>query len=115
MERMTTVSVVITSLPTRQCAVSDPGRREQTIAFYHVGDLIFFSWVADAHLGGTTALFFAVENETALHLAANAAQCGRRQNTFGSTRGSHVNVDSGIGRIGGMNDPGDITVGDEAH
>ena len=35
---------------------------------------------------------------TTLHLATDAAQCGRRQHTFGRTTGAHVNVDS-TGRL----------------
>src|SRR5580700_10760857 len=55
-------------------AVGDAGRREQAIAAHHVLDQVFLARVLDAHLGGALAFLFGVDDQPALHLAADAAQ-----------------------------------------
>src|SRR3984957_6281909 len=48
--------------------------REQAVALRHVLDAIDEARIGDADLAGAFALFLAVENQSALHLAADAAQ-----------------------------------------
>src|SRR5216117_3462932 len=59
-------------------AVGYAGRREQAITLHHVLDLVELARIIDAHLGGALAPLLGVEDETALHLAADAAQRRRR-------------------------------------
>ena len=77
-ERITTVSVSITSLPNctpRSMRPSvTPVAPEQAFAFDHVFDLVFTPWIFDAHFGGSLALLFGVEHQPRLHLSADAAQ-----------------------------------------
>src|ERR1700710_1040434 len=62
--------------------------REQAVAPRHVLDPVDELRVRHAHLVGALALLFAVEDQPALHLAADAAQCGRRQHALRrATRG----------------------------
>src|SRR5579862_6310797 len=97
----------------QHAAVGHAGRREQTIAAHHVLDLIFLARVLDAHLGGALALLVGIDDEAALHLAADAAQRRRREHAFGRAADAEINVDAGFARLGGMDDPGHVAVGDQ--
>ena len=68
-----------------------------------------------AHLVGAFALLLAVEDQPALHLAADAAQRGRRQHAFGRAAGADIHVDAGIVGIGAMDHARHVAVGDQAH
>src|SRR5207302_7312448 len=95
--------------------VGHAGRREQTVAANHVLDLEAFARIGDAHLGRALAPLVGVEHEPALHLAADAAQRRRRQYALGRAADPHIDVDSGRVRLGGIDDSGDVAVGDETH
>src|SRR5260221_12810195 len=84
-----------------QRPVGDAGRGEQTIALHQVADLILLARVLDAHFPGPLALFFGVEHEPTLHLAADAAQRRGGQHSFGRSANAYINVDAGVGGIGG--------------
>ncbi len=71
--------------------------------------------IRDAHLVGALALLLGVENQPALHLAADAAQRRRRQHALGRAAGADIHVDAGIVGIGAMDHAGDVAVGDQAH
>src|ERR1700686_1862485 len=53
----------------------DPGCGEQAVALCHILDAVNHARIGDAHLAGTLALLLGIENEPALHLAADAAKC----------------------------------------
>ena len=61
------------------------------------------------------ALLVGVEHQPALHLPADAAQRRRRQHAFRRAADAEIDVDAGARRIGGVNDAGDVAVGDELH
>ena len=98
-ERITTVSVSMTSLPKRtpaqHRAVGDAGRGEQAVAAHHVLHLVVLARIGDAHLGGALALLLGVEHQPALHLAADAAQRRRRQHAFRRAADAEIDVDAG--------------------
>jgi hypothetical protein len=47
-------------------------------------------------LAGALALFRRVEDQAALHLAADAAQRARRQHAFGRAADAEIDVDAGL-------------------
>ncbi len=79
--------------------------------FLHV---VFALRVLHAHAGGALDLLFRVEDETALHLAADAAQSARRQHAFGRAADAEIEIDPGLFRLRGEDDAGDIAVGNDA-
>src|ERR1700712_1831468 len=54
----------------------DAGSREQAVAARHVLDAVNELRIRDAHLVGALTLLFAVQDQPALHLAADAAHRG---------------------------------------
>src|ERR1700719_4665914 len=80
-ERITTVSVSMMPWPNLTPRSMRPS--VTPVAAHHVLDQIFLARILDAHLGGALALLVGVDDQPALHLAADAAQRRRRQHTFG--------------------------------
>src|SRR4249920_3530881 len=58
--------------PRQQRTGSDPGCGEQAVAPHHVLDAVNHAWIGNTHLAGAVALLVGVEDQPALHLAANA-------------------------------------------
>ncbi len=56
-----------------------------------------------------------VEDQPALHLAADAAQRRRRQHALRRAADAEIDVDAGIAGIGGVDHAGDVAVGDQLH
>ena len=50
-----------------------------------------------------------------LHLAADAAQRRRRQYALGRAADAEIDVDAGLVGLGGVDDAGDVAVGDQAY
>src|ERR1019366_2813296 len=50
----------------------NPGRGEQAVALRHVLDAVDEAWIGDAHLAGALTSLLGIENQPALHLAADA-------------------------------------------
>ncbi len=87
--------------------------RKNDIATHHISDCVDMIGVFDAHFG--RALFFlaAVENKAALHLASDTSERGSSQDSFGSAANAHIDVDARTGRLGRVDDTGNVAVGDE--
>src|SRR5271170_5353446 len=96
-------------------AVGYAGRREQAIAAHHVLDLVFLARVLDAHFRRALAPLLGVEHETALHLAADAAQSRGRQHAFGRAADAEIDIDAGLIRLRGVDYAGHVAVADQAH
>src|SRR6202042_1899772 len=96
-------------------AVGDAGRSEQTVAAHHILDLISPARILDAHLGDPLTFFIGIDREAALHLAADAAQCGRCQNPLRRAAAAEENIDAGLFRLSGVDGGGYVAVGDQAH
>ncbi len=118
-ERITTVSVSITSLrnltPDSSEPVVTPVAANRQSPLHHVLDAVDQLRIGDAHLVRALALLLAVEDQPALHLAADAAQRRRRQHALGRAAGADIHVDSGIIRVGAMNDARHVAIGDQPH
>src|SRR5262249_29409191 len=99
----------------QQRAGGDAGRREQAVAARHVLDAIDHARIVDAHLVGTLALFLAVEDQAALHLPADATQRHRRQHALRRAADADIHVHARLVGRRGVNDAGDVAIGDEAH
>ena len=56
----------------------------------------FLFGIGDAHLQGALALVLGVEDQPALHLAADAAQRRRGQHAFRRAAGAEIDVDAGL-------------------
>ena len=96
-------------------AVGDAGGREQHVAlrhFFHPVDLV---GIGNAHLGSTGDLLGRIELQPALHLAADAAQCGCGQNALGRATDTQIEVDACFVRIGRMNYAGNVAIADQAN
>src|SRR5690606_34792848 len=92
-------------------AVGHAGGAEHHVARGQFLQLVLAVQVGDAGLGGAALLVIVAEDETPLHLPADAAQGGGGQNALGRAAGADVKVDAG-GRIGGVDDPRHVAVGD---
>ena len=100
-------------------AVEQPARRharggEDDVARGHFLKLVLLVEVLDAHFRGAGLLLFLLGDETALHLAADAAQRRGRQHAFGRTALTDIDVDAGIG-IRRRDHAGHVAIGDELH
>src|SRR5262249_39370529 len=71
--------------------------------------------VADAHGRGARLLLLLQGVQTALHLAADAAQGRRRQHALGRAADAEIDVDPGFLGIGRPDHAGDVTVRDQLH
>src|SRR5215475_3281495 len=96
-----------------QRAAGNAGCGKDAVTSDHIPHRVFFSRIQDAHPLRALAFFIGIEHEPPLHLSADATQSRRRQNTFRRAANAHVDVNSGHLRIGGMNDAGDIAVGNQ--
>src|ERR1700682_556817 len=70
----------------------DAGRREQAVALGHFLGAVDEARIVDAHLVGALASLLGVENQPALHLAADAAHRPRRQHAFGRAAGTDIHI-----------------------
>src|SRR5207342_2519328 len=95
-----------------QRTIGDAGRGENAVALGHFLETVDAIEIVDSPAPGASNLVVVAEQQAALHLAANAAQRGRRQDALGRTAGADVDVDPGFGVRGG-NHAGDVAVGDE--
>src|SRR5712675_3338506 len=59
--------------PRQQRTGGNTGRGEQAVAARHVLDAVDKARIIDAHLAGALAFLLAIEDQPALHLAADAA------------------------------------------
>ena len=66
--------------------------------------------IGDAAVRGAFLLVVIAKQQTALHLAADAAQRRGRQHPFGRATDAQIDVDPAL-RPGGGDDPADVTVG----
>ena len=110
---MRLIRALMTFAALEQRASGDAGRRKDDIAAHHIGDGVDVIGVFDAHLSGAVFFFFAVEDEAALHLASDAAQSGGGEHTLRRATDAHIDVNAGACALGGMDDAGDIAIGDE--
>ena len=94
------VSVSITGprnlTPVEQGAVGDAGRGDDDVALGELLHAVFLLRIGDAHLVGALALGLGVEDQPALHLAADAAQRRRRQHALRRAAGAEIDVDAGL-------------------
>ena len=110
---MRLIRALMTFAALEQRASGDAGRRKDDIAAHHIGDGVDVVGVFDAHLSSAVFFFFAVEDEAALHLASDASQSGGGEHTLRRATDAHIDVNAGAGWLGGMDDAGDIAIGDE--
>ena len=75
--------------------------------------VVFLVRVLDAHASRALALCLGVEDQPALHLAADAAQRAGRQHAFRRAAGAEIDVDAGILGLRRVDDAGDVAIGDE--
>eukprot|EP01136_Pigoraptor_vietnamica_P043675 Opistho-1_new@19395 len=97
-----------------EVAVGDAGGGEEDVTGGHLRQVVLLVRLGDAHAFGAGALLLGVEDQPALHLAADAAQRRRGEHALGSTADADVNVDAGLFRVGGVDDAGDVAVADQA-
>src|SRR5450756_2265363 len=76
----------------QQRAGGDAGRGEQAVAPHHILDAVDHARIGDAHLGRARAVLLGIEDQPALHLAADAAQRRRRQHAFGRAAGADIHA-----------------------
>src|SRR5882724_12209418 len=76
--------------PRQQRTGGDAGRGEQAVAARHVLDAVDKARIIDAHLAGALAFLLGIEDQPALHLAADAAQRRRRQHALRRAAGTDV-------------------------
>src|SRR5690606_153763 len=105
--------VLVEAHAVEEAAVGDTGRREQHVAGGHLFDEIFPVGIGDAHAAGALALFVGIEDQPALHEAADAAERRGRQHALGRTARTHVDVDAGFFGVGRVDDAGNVAVADE--
>ena len=66
-----------------QVAVGDAGRGEQDVAARHLAHVVFAVEVGDAHAARALALLVGIDDQAALHLAADAAERRRGEHALG--------------------------------
>src|SRR5690349_20305286 len=93
-------------------AVGDAGRRKDAVAFRHFLEVVDALEIFDAPAACPCNLRVVAEDETTLHLAADAAQRRCSQNAFRSAAAADVQVDARV-RVGDCDDSRDVAVRDE--
>src|SRR5690606_35353097 len=96
-----------------QGAVGNAGGGDEHVAGSEFGDVVDPIGVGDAHGHGVVALGGRIEDQLALHPAADAAQGGGGQHAFGGAAGAEIDVDAGILGVDRMDDAGNVAVADE--
>src|SRR6478672_4556198 len=97
---------------TQHGAAGDAGGREKTVTPHHVVDFIFSFWVFNAHFERPLAQLLGIDDESCLHLTADASQGSGGQNSFGCAANAEINVDASL-RFGAMNNAGHVAVANE--
>src|SRR5690606_27188245 len=95
-------------------AAGHAGRREDHVTRSHLLHGEFPVDVGNAHLGRALDLFAVRGLEAALHLAADAAQCRRRQNALRRTARAEIDVDARLLRIRAPDDARNVAIRNEA-
>src|SRR5690606_40504186 len=96
-----------------QGAVGNAGGGDEHVAGSEFGDVVDPIGVGDTHGHGVVALGRRIEDQLALHPAADAAQSGGGQYAFGGAAGAEIDVDAGILGVDRMDHHGYVAIAEQ--
>src|SRR5262245_12212137 len=99
--------------PAQHGAAGDPGGGKQAVALHHIVNLVLTPRVFDTHLQRALAQLFGIDDQSCLHLPADATQRRRGQHALRCSADSQIDVDTRF-RFGAMDYAGHVAVTDQA-
>src|SRR5262245_43574781 len=99
--------------PAQHGAAGNPGRGKQAIAFHHIVNLVLTPRVFDTHLQRALTQLFGIDDQSCLHLPADATQCRRGQHALWGPADAQIDVDARF-RFGAMDHARHVAITDQA-